>query len=50
MKNLRNRSVLKLVINKKDYFRWTFKPSYMSQKIFDENLETILPNQSYINS
>ena len=29
MKNLRNRIDVKLVSNKKDYLKWTFKPSYM---------------------
>ena len=37
MKNLRNRIDVKLVSNKKDYLKWTSKPNYMSQKIFDYN-------------
>ena len=43
MENFRNRID---VSNKKDYLKWLFKmtiskPSYMSQKIFDNNLMTI---------
>ena len=32
MENLRNRIYVKLVSNKKDYLKWTAKPSYMSHK------------------
>ena len=35
MANLRNRIDVKLVSNKRDYLKWTSKPSYMSHKIFD---------------
>ena len=38
MENLRNRIDVKLVRNKKDYLKWTSKPSYMSHEIFDNNL------------
>ena len=38
MKNLRNRINVKLVRNKKDCLKWTSKPSYMSHKIFDNDL------------
>ena len=38
MENLRNRIDVKLVKNKKDYLKCTSKPSYMSYKIFDNNL------------
>ena len=31
--------------NKKGYLKWTSKPSYMSQKIFDANLVAIRKNQ-----
>ena len=31
--NLRNRIDVKLVSNKKDYLKWTSKPSYMSHNI-----------------
>ena len=41
MGNLRNRINVKLVNNEKDYLRCTSKPSYMSYKIFDDNLVTI---------
>ena len=38
MENLRNWIDIKLVSNKKDYLKWTFKPSSMSRKIFDDDL------------
>ena len=41
MENLRNRIDVRLVSNKKDELKWTLKPSYMSQKIFDNNLVAI---------
>ena len=41
MENLRNRIYVKLVKNKKDYLKCTSKPSYMSHKIFDNNLVAI---------
>ena len=41
MENLRNRTDVKLVNNKKDYLKCTSKPSYMSHKIFDNNLVAI---------
>ena len=41
MENLRNRINVKLVSNKKDYLKWTSKPSYMSHKIFDNDLVAI---------
>ena len=41
MENLRNRIDVKLLSNKKDYLKWPSKPSYMSQKIFDNDLVTI---------
>ena len=34
MKNLTNRTDITLVSNKKDYLKWTSKPSYISQKIY----------------
>ena len=37
MKNLRNKMDVKLVNNKKDYLKCTWKSSYMSDKIFDNN-------------
>ena len=39
--NLRNRIDVKLVSNKKDYLKWAYKPSYMSHKIFDNDLVAI---------
>ena len=41
MENLRNTISVKLVNNEKDYLKCTSKPSYMSHKIFDNNLVTI---------
>ena len=37
MENVRNRIVVKLVNNQKDYLKCISKPSYMSHKIFDNN-------------
>ena len=45
MENLRSRIDVKLVSNKKDYLKWTSKPSFMSHKIFDNNLATIRENK-----
>ena len=45
MENLRNRIDVKVVSNKKDYLKWTFKPSYMSHKIFDNDLVAIRKNK-----
>ena len=41
MEHLRNRIGGRLVNNKKYYLKYTSKPSYMSQKIFDNNSVTI---------
>ena len=41
MENLRNRIDVKLVNNKQDYLKCTSKPSYMSHRIFDNNLGAI---------
>ena len=39
MEKLRKRTDVKLAKNEKDlYLKWTSKPSYMSQKIFDNDL------------
>ena len=38
MENLRNRISVQLVNNENDYLKCTSKPSYMSHKIFDNNL------------
>ena len=45
MENVKNRIDAKLVSNKNDYFNWTSKPSYMSQKIFDNDLAAICKNK-----
>ena len=41
MENFRNRIDVKLASNKKDYLKWTSKPSYMSHKIFKNDLVAI---------
>ena len=41
MENLRNRIDVKLLSNEKDFLKWTLKPSYMSQNIFDNDLVAI---------
>ena len=38
---LRNTTNVKLAINRKDYSKWTSKQTYMSQKLFNNNLVTI---------
>ena len=38
VENLKNRIDVKLAGNKKDYLKWMSKPSYMSNKIFDNDL------------
>ena len=45
MENIRNRFDAKLVSNKKDYLKWTSKPTYMSHKIFDNDLVAIRKNK-----
>ena len=45
IENLKNRIDVKLVSNKKDYLKWTFKLSYMSHKIFDNDLVAIRKNK-----
>ena len=41
MENLKNRFAVRLVSNKNRPFKWTSKSSYMSQKIFDNELVAI---------
>ena len=41
IRSLRNRTDIKLVSNKKDYMKWTSKPRYMFQKLFDNDLVMI---------
>ena len=43
--NLRNRISVKIVSNKKEYLKWTSKPSYMSNKMFDKDLVMICKNK-----
>ena len=45
MKNSRNEINVKLVNNKKNYLKCTSKPSFMSHKIFDNNLVAIRKNK-----
>ena len=45
MENLRNRIDIKLVSNKKGHLKWASKPSYMSHKIFDNDLVAICKNK-----
>ena len=45
MENLRNRIDVKLVSNKRGYLKWTSKPSYISHKIFDNELVAICKNK-----
>ena len=45
MESIRNKINAKLVSNKKDYLKWTSKPSYMSHKIFDNDLVAICKNK-----
>ena len=44
MENLRNKIYVKLVSNKKDYSKWTSKPSSMSHNIFGNDLVPIRLN------
>ena len=41
MENLTKRTDVRLVSNKKDYLKWTSKPNFKSQKIFDNDLVKI---------
>ena len=41
VENLRSRIDVKLVNNEKDYLKWISKPTYMSHKIFYNNLVAI---------
>ena len=45
MEKLRNRIDVKLVSNLKDYLNWISKPSYISHKIFDNDLVAIRINK-----
>ena len=39
MENLRNKIDVRFVSNRKDCLKWTSKPSYISQNLFDNDLE-----------
>ena len=41
----KNRINVKLTRNKRDYLKWTPKPSYMSHKLFDNDLVAIRKNK-----
>ena len=45
MENIRNRIYVNLVSNKKNYLNWASKPSYVSRKIFGNNLVAICKNK-----
>ena len=45
MENLRKRIDVRLVSNKKGYLKWTSKPGYLPQKIFDNDLLAICKNK-----
>ena len=45
IENLRNRIDIKLLSNKKGCLKWTARPSYISQKIFDTDLVAIRKNK-----
>ena len=45
MEHFGNRINIRLVKNEKDYLKWTSKPSYMSHKIFLNNLVAICKNK-----
>ena len=46
MENLRNRIDVRLVRNKKDYLKWTSKPNYMLQEIFNNDLVAICKSKA----
>ena len=45
MENLRNGINVKLISNKKVYLKWASKPSYLSHKVFDNDLVVIHNNK-----
>ena len=45
MEKFKNRINGKLLSNKKDYLKWTSKPSYMSHKIYENGLDAIHKSQ-----
>ena len=48
MKNLKNKTDVRLLSNEKP-LKWTLKPKYIPQKLFDNNFVAICKQQSYIN-
>ena len=38
MENMMNRVDLRLAYNEKDYLKWTLKPSFVAQQIFEKDL------------
>ena len=42
MENLRKRIDVRLLINEKDFLKYTSKPTHITQKIFDKNYVAIL--------
>ena len=49
MENLRNSIRVKLLSSEKDFLKCTSKPSYMSHKIFDNNLVAIRKSKLALN-
>ena len=49
MENLRNSIREKLLSSEKDFLKFTSKPSYMSHKIFDNNLVAIRKSKLALN-
>ena len=45
MKNSRNWIDVRLVSNKKEFLKWTLKPSYVSHKTLDNDLVVICKNK-----
>ena len=43
---LKNKTDERLLSNKKDYLKWTSKPRYISQKIFNNNFMPICKNKA----
>ena len=49
IKSLRSRIDIKLASNKEDYLKWTSRPSYMTHKIFENDLVAIHKNKVTLN-
>ena len=48
MENLRKRISVRLVNNKKDYLKYTSRPTYVTHKLFDEDYAAILEIKSVL--